>query len=433
MPTSLHSLQANDEIISDEVKEIINYRPRWIVRNGNIVFFLVLLFLLIVTWFISYPDIINGSARLVSLNAPKMIASKSGGKLMRLFVSDGASVQKGEHLGYMENTAAYKEVMRLNDWIEQTINKTQAHNYNVLIENPLPSLFNLGELQASFQTFQNQLVETKELLASGYYQNKKMALQKGLLYLSRLKANSSEQKRLLEQDRNLQQKEYDAYESLEKDKVIAPLELNQYKSRLIAKEQSLKQINSQLTNGEIARHLQEKEIMDLEKQVMDQEQKFNSSLLNLKSEVQKWVQQFVLTAPESGKLMFTSSLQENELIELGQNLFYLQPSTSKYYAELMVAQKGFGKIKAGQRVILKAEGYPSEEYGHLNGTINYVSSMPGRRDSFLLKVTLPQSLKTNYDKEIFFRNNLLAQAQIITEERRLFTRLIGQLNTIVER
>ena len=46
---------------------------------------------------------------------------------------------------------------------------------------------------------------------------------------------------LQQQDQQLQQKEYDAYESLAKDKVIAPFELNQYKSKLIAKEQSLKQ------------------------------------------------------------------------------------------------------------------------------------------------------------------------------------------------
>jgi hypothetical protein len=70
----------------------------------------------------------------------------------------------------------------------------------------------------------------------------------------RLKASSFEQKNLLEQDRQLQKKEYEAYEGLEKDKVIAPLELNQYKSKLIAKKQSIEQVNSQLTSSDIATH-----------------------------------------------------------------------------------------------------------------------------------------------------------------------------------
>lgn len=433
MPASLRLQQTSDEIISDEVKEIISYRPHWMIRRGNVVFFIVLISLLSLTWFIAYPDIINGSARLVSLKAPKMVSSKTEGKLMKLFVQDGQAVKKGGHLGYMESTADYDEVMQLKSWVEQTIGATQHNNYNVLAKNPLPLLFNLGELQSSFQTFQNQLAETKQLLASGYYQSKKLALEKDLRYLSNLKANSFEQKNLLEQDQQLQKKEYEAYEGLEKEKVIAPLELNQYKSKLISKEQGIKQINSQLVNSDIAAHGKAKEIMDLEKQVMDQEQSFNSSLLDLKSEIEKWVQQYILIAPEDGKLMFVSSLQENELIETGRSLFYVQSLQSNYYAELMVAQRGIGKIKTGQTVILKAEGYPNEEYGHLKGVVNYISNMPGRRDSFLLKVTLPQRLKTNYGKEIFFRNNLSAQAEIITDDRKLFDRLLGQLKRIWER
>ena len=65
MPTTLRLQQTSDELISGEVKEIISYRPHWMIRKGNILFFTVLISLLALTWFISYPDIVNGSARLV--------------------------------------------------------------------------------------------------------------------------------------------------------------------------------------------------------------------------------------------------------------------------------------------------------------------------------------------------------------------------------
>jgi len=431
--TGIRLQQLSEELISDEVREIISHRPHWMIRRGNMVFFIVLFMLLCLTWFISYPDIVNGSARLVSLNTPKIIDSKTGGKLMKLFVQDAESVKKGKHLASMESTASYDEVMNLRNWIEQTISKTGDSNYQVLVSNPLPVFFNLGELQPAYQAFQNQLVETKQLLTMGYYQNKRAALQKDIYFLSNLRANTYEQKNLIEQDQQLQKEEYKAYESLEKEKVIAPLELNQYKSKLIAKEQSLKQINSQLTNSDIAALSKKKEMMDLEKQVIDQQQKFHSSLLDLKSEIEEWIHQYVLVAPEDGKIMFISSLQENELVVAGQSLFYVQPNQTTFYAELMVAQKGIGKIKTGQKVILKAESYPSEEYGRLKGLVNYISNMPGRKDSFLVKVSLPQGLKTNYGKEILFRNNLSAQAQIITDDRTLFDRLLGQLKKFQER
>lgn len=209
--------------------------------------------------------------------------------------------------------------------------------------------------------------------------------------------------------------------------------MNQYKSKLIAKEQSLKQLNAQLTNSDISSHSKEKEILDLQKQVTDQQQEFHSSLLDLKSQVEKWIQQYVLTASEDGKVLFVSSLQENQLIGNGQELFYIQPEQTKFYAELMAGQQGFGKIKMGQQVMIKAGSYPSNEFGYLAGTVNYISNIPNRRDSFLINVDLHNGLQTNYGKTIFFRNGLSANAEIITDNRKLFDRLAGQLKQIWER
>jgi len=337
------------------------------------------------------------------------------------------------HLGYMESTANYNQVIVLQKWIDQTIIAAQTNQYDFLISNPLPGFSDLGELQVNYQVFQNQLEITKQTLASGYYQKKKGALQKDMHYIAVLKKNAVQQKELQVQDQQLQQKEYDAYETLAKDKVIAPLELNQYKSKLIAKEQNLEQLNAQLTNSDITGHSKQKEILDLQKQVTDQQQEFHSSLLELKSQVEKWIQQYVLTAPEDGKILFISSWQENQLIGNGQELFYIQPEQTKFYAELMAGQQGFGKIKTGQKVMIKAESYPSNEFGYLAGTINYISNIPNRRDSFLIKVDFPRGMQTSYGKTIFFRNGLSASAEIITDDRKLFDRLVGQLKQIWER
>ena len=83
--------------------------------------------------------------------------------------------------------------------------------------------------------------------------------------------------------------------------------------------------------------------------------------------------------------------------------------------------------------MLKVESYPSNEFGYLTGVVNYISSIPNRRDSFLVKVDLPRGLQTNYDKTIFFRNHLLAQAEVITDDRKLFDKFTGQLKQILDR
>lgn len=227
------------ELISDEVNEVISHQPHWIVRRGNMIFLLILFFLLSLTWFIKYPDVVNASARLVAINPPKLITARSEGRLLKLFVANEQSVTRDQHLGYIESTAKYEQVIELQVWINKTIQSTRGDNYDVLVSDPLPNLTDLGELQSGYQSFENELLETKQILGGGYYQKKKNALAKDLQYLTDLKNNTIQQKELLEQDHQLQQKEYKAYESLAKDKVIAPLELNQYKSKLIAKDHGI--------------------------------------------------------------------------------------------------------------------------------------------------------------------------------------------------
>jgi HlyD family secretion protein len=417
----------SEELISDEVQEVISYRPHWIIRKGNAFFLLILLLLLSLTWFIKYPDIVKGSARLVALNAPRLVSSKTEGKLMKLFVLNEQEVKEGRHLGYIESTAAYDEVMKLKEWIDTTINATKTNEYEILNNNPLPLFTDLGELQSGYQLFQNEFLQTRQTLASGYYQKKKNALEKDLQYLSTLKNNTYQQQKISTEEQKLLENEYQAYEKLAAEKVIAPLELNQYKSKLFAKEQSLKQTGSQITNIDISSHSKQKELLDLQKTVTDQQQQFHSSLLDLKSQVEKWIQQYVLVASENGKVLFVSSLQENEQITAGQGLFYIEPKQTAFYAEMMTGQKGFGKIKTGQKVIIRMFGYPETEFGLVEGIVSYISNIPNNRDSFLVKVDLPKGLVTNYNKPIFFRNGLSASAEVITDNRKLADRFWGRV------
>jgi multidrug resistance efflux pump len=149
--------------------------------------------------------------------------------------------------------------------------------------------------------------------------------------------------------------------------------------------------------------------------------------------VEEWIQQYVIIAPEKGKVLFTSFLQENQLLTSGQELFYLQPHQSLYYGQMLASQTGLGKIKTGQRVLIRVESFPSNEFGYLTGRVSYISTIPTARDSFLIKVDLPRGLETNYNKTIFFRNGLMAGAEVLTDNRRLFDRFLGQLKDLGRR
>lgn len=160
------------ELVSDEIHEVISYRPHWIVRKGNLVFLLIILILLLSTWFIKYPDTVNASARLVAVDPPKLITAKADGRLIKLFVRNEQAVTKGQHLGYIESTAHYEQVLKLQDWINKALETSAENDSDILVSNPLPQLFKLGELQRGYQSFENEFVEIKQILVGRYYQKK---------------------------------------------------------------------------------------------------------------------------------------------------------------------------------------------------------------------------------------------------------------------
>jgi HlyD family secretion protein len=420
-------------LVSDEIQELVSYRPHWIIRKGNMFFLSIIILCLGVTWFVKYPDIIKGSMLLTAINAPKLLIAKSEGKLEKLLVSNEQIVVMNQPLAFLQSTGNHNQALDLRNWIALVEPAIVKDSIEILLELPLPILDQLGEIQSDYQNFQSVLNETLEILNNGYYQKKKLALLKDLDYLSSIKSNAEEQRQLLKQDYDLQLKEYKANELLERDRIIAPIELNQNKSKVIGKEQALRQINAQFINNSMTEHNKRKEILDLSKFIRDQQQKFKSELFTLKSRVETWIQQYVVIAPETGMVLFSSFLQENQFLSLGQELFYIQPDQASYYGKLMVSQTGLGKIKEGEKVLVRLHSYPSDEFGYMTGVVKYISYIPTAKDSFLIKVDLPKGLRTSYNKTILFRNNLKADAEIITDNRKLFDRIIGHTKDQIER
>ena len=81
---------------SESVQEIISYSPPWVVRKGTMYFSLFFFFLFGLTFFVSYPDIIKGTMKLTSADAPKSVVPKMNGKLVKLFVKENEVVKQNQ-------------------------------------------------------------------------------------------------------------------------------------------------------------------------------------------------------------------------------------------------------------------------------------------------------------------------------------------------
>jgi len=69
-------------------------------------------------------------------------------------------------------------------------------------------------------------------------------------------------------------------------------------------------------------------------------------------------------------------------------------------------------------VLLKFQAYPFEQFGNVTGKIEFIHQTVSD-SGYLVKVGLPKGLSTNQSKTLLYRNGLLAQADIITQDMRL--------------
>src|SRR5688572_2372727 len=208
MPNQEMRVLSVNEETSDDVKDIVNYRPHWIVRRGNTIFFSVLVLFIAFTSFIKYPDVIRGSLRLVAVNAPKLMVARSETKLQKLLVTNEQEVQQGQVLAFLQSTADHQQVLDLQKQLDALEPYIQRDDFSVLSSISLASYNRLGEVQPAYQEFETTLKETMQILHTGFYSHKETALHEDLRYLSDIKDNTKRQQQLIKEDDSLQEVEY---------------------------------------------------------------------------------------------------------------------------------------------------------------------------------------------------------------------------------
>jgi multidrug resistance efflux pump len=442
MPTliknkEINTLNSATSLRSSEVQEFISNKPGFTIRWGITIFFFVLVLLCLVCWFIQYPDIVNAKAILNSVNAPKEIVTKSDGKLIKILAKDNDSVTKGQVIGYMESTASNESVTKITSQLE-SINELIYHNRTDEIIHYFPdasnpnNVFSLGELQAPYQSFIQTFITFRDFLNSGFYLRKKAMLLTDMSNTQKLHSIFETQKDLLTQDLSLSQQTLNANDTLAAERVISRLDYRNEKSKLLSKKMTLPQINATIVTNESQQNEKKKEIADLENQIIVQKNTFIQALHTLQSQIESWEFKYLLKAPVTGKLSFTGFFQENQEIKAGQKIFYVLPSNSNYFVEMIIPQYNFGKVKAGQKVLLKFQAYPNQEYGSVEGTIEHINTLPSD-SGYLAKVILPNGLITNYKKHLQYKYGLFAQAEIITQNMRLLERFYNNLSQQIKR
>ena len=425
-------MREEEERFDIENQEILSKPPHWIIIWGNSMIAAAFIIILLISYFIKYPDIILAESFITTLPYPQKILAKSNGNLDSLLVKNNDYVRPHSILAVLENPADFNDVLTLKQIIHQY--KLNPEPLNFPVEKL--SRLNVGSIQDYLVSFENALInyninyQLKPLETITTSSTEKLSELKDQLVLL-----ISHQK-LIEKEVDLEKRNFLRNKKLHKKEIISDSEFEKLNISYLKASEDLKNINNsisrlrnEITNGE----LQKKEnLNNIDIQKIKLLSEVNQNLYQLKKAIKSWEQNFLLSSDIEGKVVYHTLLNDNQNIQNGEIIFYVLPTNVKYIAKLKVSSNNSGKIKIGQNVNIKLDNYPTEEYGYLKGQITYISSIPDKEGFYHINADIPQDLKTSYGKKITMNREIIGKAEIITKDLRLIQRFYYNLkNTVI--
>lgn len=420
-------IDVSSEAVRDYMSEVPNALTRW----GSAIISAILLVAISLTWIIRYPTVVVADFKLTTQLAPKPVVARVDGRLEKLLVTNNQMISLGQPLGFLESSANHSEVLKLEIELNQVRKLFEVGKLQGLDTLGLTAFQQLGDVQTSYQQFRQQLTQINNLLGKAYYDKKIELLKRDIFELERMNQHQKVQYKLYERDASLAESEFAMNQKLFNEKVIAKLDLDREESKMLAKKLPLKNIETSILNNNAQMRSKENQIIDLQKQLSEQKESFQQSINTLNSAIAAWKNRYLFISPASGKLLFANNLQEKQNIKINTELFQVFESNSAYVGTLSIPQANSGKIKIGQRVLIKFQSYPFEEYGMVEGLVSSTPQLSAEDARlFFAFVELPNGLRTNHNKSLGYNYGMAASAEIITEDLRLIERIFYTIRKV---
>ena len=114
-----------------------------------------------------------------------------------------------------------------------------------------------------------------------------------------------------------------------------------------------------------------------------------------------------------------------------ENTFTIVPNEEEeLIGKAFLSIERSGKVKTGQRVIIRFVNYPDQEFGIVEGLVNSISLVP-LENNYLVDISLPNGLKTNYQNTLPVTHEMKATAEIVTENLSLLERFLMPVKKIL--
>lgn len=427
---------------SPEFEDILARTPSWIMRWGMLSFLLILILLFSIAAFIKYPDTLEGKALITTAPLPVKIKALVSGRILQVTGKEGDLVSDGQILAEMENNTGLGNICLLDSLCNRIRLALNQKDFPALADFRAHELVSLGDAQDHY----NKLIESTSALLllkdQAIYSKRIGVLQSQKSNYRDLASIADQSKLLTNEELKRGEDMLAAYKSLFDDKVISKKEYLEALDQYTLKKKEWQNQRSAKLQSTISENENRKLLAEVTYERAEKEQALlldiEEQTRNLQNFIQGWKLKYLLIAPYKGLVHELRSVQANDVLALGEDVYMITPEKFSFIASALFPSANFGKINKGQQAHILLDQFPYNEYGYLEGKVVFISSTAqanSRQESdqspqYRVYVQLGDSLVTSYQRRIAFTPEMNGTIRIITKDKNLLQRLMESASKI---
>ncbi len=413
---------------SEELQEVLGTPPNWLVRFGTLIAFFTFFVLIIVAYFVKYPDVIKAPLVITALNPPVNLISKRSGRLEAVLIKDNDHVKKGDLLLVYSSTANLFDIDSLEKDLAYFAGELSVRD----IENFTPRrALKLGDLQDEYSEF---LKNFDGFIYGAVSNNDQKSINR-----KRNDIRSIEGSIILDNEKRpgIQKRSIIAQKELKRFQDVYASNPEKYRDLLGEAISKVNDIDKEFEDLETTILNKRAQIERIKRSIAEIRQQSGEDNSNLKFEIEEnisrlkgkiniWKNENLILAPIEGRVIFYEEFDnENQSVEEGTKILRILPpgEVGEMYGKVDLPQTGSAKVEIGQIVAIKMKNYPFHEYGILKGVVRKKADIPQENNTYKLEVELVNGLQTNFGKNLDFAPGMIGSAEIITKERRFLNRI----------
>ena len=430
----------NDIILheEDEVQQILGKTPGCLLYWGITAIAIAFLIVFTIGWLVKYPDTVAAPIVLTTEHPPIPVVARKAGKLLQLRVVEGQQLAQNDLVAILENPAKTEDVEKL----EKALKQLEMHSSPLeMLDLQWEENLELGQLQEAFAAFILDFNSFKYFVRKNHIGQKHQALKKQIEQLEELNRALKKEQNILENPLTLAKKQWNRSKQLLEDGLVKAAEKEELEAKYYQLEHQKEAINSKIIANQLSMEQIKTQILDLSLEENDAfSQKWlelSYKIQQLKAELDNWKQDFVLTAPISGKVTIPQIRSAQQFVQASEEVVVIVPNkeSGQLIGKAQLPNIRAGKVVPQQEVKIQLNDYPYQEFGVVLAKVQHITLVPvsanNQGDSYLVEIHLENGLKTTYGKELNFRQGMKGMAQIITNDRSILGRIFDRVLSLL--